>query len=272
MARYNRKIINNEIKNSDKKNRFSPSVLFILLAIMAAIGYTAGFYHYQIEAALGPIFGYKAHSGDINLNSLRETYNTLAANYDGKIDQAALIEGANRGMVDAVDDEYTVYMNAQEASDYGDSLSGNIGAGIGAEINVKNGKVTIVRTLKDNAAINAGLKADDIILKINDQSTDGWSSEKAVSQIKGEEGTTVKLTIQRGNTIKEYVITRAIINNPSVESSMDGNLGVITISRFDTETGNLAKKPLRDLRTREARALYLICEITEVVMSALLLQ
>jgi len=257
MTQYDRKAVKSAIKTKNIVKRFSPSVWFIVFALVAAVGYVAGVYHYQIEAAIGPAFGYKAHSGDIDLNSVRQTYNALAASYDGKLDQALLIEGANRGMVDAVGDEYTIYMNSKEASDYNNNLSGNIGAGIGAEINIKNGKVTIMRTLADNAAIKAGLKANDIITKINDQSTDGWSAEKAVGQIKGEEGTTVKLTIQRGNTTKDYVITREVINNPSVESSISGEVGIITISRFDTETGNLAKVAAQGLKKQGVKGIIL---------------
>jgi len=221
--------------------KFAPNLWFIAFALVAAGGYVAGLYHYQIEAAIGPVFGYKAHSGNIDLSSVQQTYSVLSANFDGKLDKNALIDGANKGLVDAAGDAYTVYMSANEANSYNDSLSGNIGAGIGAEIILKNGQITIKRVLTDNAAVKAGLQAGDVIVKINDQSTAGWSADKAVSQIKGQAGTTVKLSIKRGDTVKDYAITREVINNPSVESSIENGVGIMTITRFDSQTGDLAK-------------------------------
>jgi len=220
-------------------------------------GYILGTYHYQIEALVGPVFGYKAHSGSIDLKSLQETYNHLASKYDGEIDKSALIQGANRGMVSAVGDAYTIYMSPQEAEDFDNSLTGSIGGGIGAEISQRKNQITIIRVLANNPAIEAGLQANDLILKINDESTSEWTVDEAVSKIRGEEGTTVKLTIQRGSEIKEYSITRAIINNPSVTSTIEDGLGVMTISRFDTETGDLAKIVAQNFIKQDVKAIIL---------------
>ncbi|HUC96338.1 MAG TPA: PDZ domain-containing protein, partial [Candidatus Saccharimonadales bacterium] len=148
-----------------------PGVWFVLIALAAAVGYVAGTYHYQIEAAIGPVFGYNAHSGSIDLSSLQKTYNELAANYDGKLDTASLIQGANSGLVEAAGDTYTVYMSPQESTDYNNTLSGDIGGGIGAEIGIKNNQITIILPLAGNAAIKAGLQAGDVILNVNGQST-----------------------------------------------------------------------------------------------------
>ncbi len=245
------------VKHRRIKKHLSPSLWFIAIALTAALGYVAGVYHYQIEAAIGPVFGYKVHSGNIDLSSVQQTYNKLAANFDGNLDTTKLIQGANRGLVDAAGDTYTIYMSPQESKDYSDTLSGNIGAGIGAEIGIKNGNVTIIRTLSGNAAIKAGLQANDVIIKINDQSTSGLTVENAVKQIKGEEGTTVKLTILRGSETKDYTITRATIDIPSVESSVTDGIGKLTISRFDNETGDLARKAAQDLKKQGVKAVIL---------------
>ena len=244
-------------KHRHTKKHISSALLFIIIAFTAVIGYVAGTYNYQIMAAIGPVFGYKAHSGSIDLSSVQETYNKLAANYDGTIDNELLIQGASRGLVDAVGDAYTVYMSPQETIDFDNSLSGNIGGGIGAVIGIKNGKTTIMSTLKDNPAIEAGLMADDTILKVNDESTAGWTVSHAVSLIRGDEGTTVKLNIQRGDEIKDYTIIRAIINNPSVISSVTDGIGTMAISRFDDETGNLARAAALDLKSQNVKAVIL---------------
>lgn len=239
------------------KMKMTPSLMFMIIALTAVVGYAAGTYNYQIMAAIGPVFGYKAHSGSIDLNSLQKTYNTLAANYDGKLNDKLLIEGANRGMVAAAGDQYTVYMSPQESADFNNSLSGNIGAGIGAEIGLKNNEITIIRPLKDNPAIKAGLIANDVIIKVNDQLTSGWTVGKAVGLIRGEEGTTVKLTIRRTGEFKDYTLTRETINNPSVESNIVGELGILTISRFDGETGNLVRTAAQEFKKQNVKSIII---------------
>lgn len=239
-TRIKAKVIEHVTKYRQNKKPISGAALFMIIALTAALGYMAGTNNYQITAALGPVFGYKAHAAIIDLTSVQETYSQLASHFDGGLDMNLLIQGANRGMVAAAGDKYTIYFSPSEAVDFNNNLSGNIGGGIGAQVGIKNDKVIIVRPLKDNPAIKAGLLANDIVLSVNDQSVAGWSVDKVVSMIRGESGTTVKMQIQRGTEIKTFTITREIINNPSVDSSIEGKMGIMTISRFDSETGNLA--------------------------------
>lgn len=228
-------------RNRSKKS-ISPAIKFIIIAFVAATGYVAGVYNNQIISALGPIFGYHVSSDSIDLSSVQNTYRTLSANFDGTLNEEALVQGANRGLVAAAGDKHTVYMSPEEATEFDNSLVGNIGGGIGAEIGIRNDHVTVVRVLSDNPAEKAGLMAGDAILKVNDEATDGWSVIEAVNLIRGEEGTTVKLTIGRDGSSRDYSITRATIVDTSVKSRVDGKIGVLTISRFDNETGVLARR------------------------------
>ena len=256
-SRIKAKVIEHIAKRRQNKRHLSSVALFIIIAFTAALGYVAGTYNYQIMAAIGPVFGYKAHSGSIDMSSLQQTYNQLASHFDGNLDTAALIQGANRGMVAAAGDTYTTYFSPKEAVDFNNTLSGNIGGGIGAEIGTKNSKIIVVRPLKDNPAIKAGLQANDIILSVNDQSVDGWTVEKVVSLIRGDAGTTVKIKVQRGSEIKEYTVTRAIISNPSVDSSVVDGIGIMTISRFDSETGDLAIAAALDFKKQGVKGVIL---------------
>lgn len=239
------------------KKPTSPIVIFIIIALVAAGGYVAGTFNQQIMSALGPIFGYHVHSGSIDLSSVQDTYRELAANFDGTLDTKALIEGANRGLVAAAGDRFTVYMSPSEASAFDDSLSGNIGGGIGAEIGLRNDRVTIVRILPGNPAEKVGLMAGDVIVKINDESTSGWTVEKAVGLIRGDKGTTVKLTVERAGETKSYTVTRDTIVNPSVTSKAEGQVGIITISRFDNETGVLARSAAQSLLDKGVKGVVL---------------
>lgn len=227
------------IESKNYKQHYLPA-LIIVVAFSIAVGYIVGAYHFQITALIGPVFGYKAHSGSIDLTSVQETYNKLASNFDGSLDTKKLIQGASRGLVEAAGDDYTVYMNLDEAEEFSNDLSGNIGGGIGAEIGTRNSKIIIIRALKDNPAEKSGLMANDIILNVNDESTAGWTVEKTVGLVRGEVGTTVKLTIQRDSEVKDYVITRTIVSNPSVDSEIKDGVGILTLYRFDSQTGDLA--------------------------------
>jgi len=154
-------------------------------------------------------------------------------------------------------DSYTTYLTADEASEFQKELTGEIGGGIGAEIGIRSGQPTIIRTLPDNPAEKAGLHAGDVIVAVNDESADGWDAEQTVTAIKGEEGTTVKLVVRRGSTTKNFSITRAIINNPSVSSSLEGNVGIITLNRFDEQTNSLVRKAASSLKNRGMKRLVL---------------
>lgn len=250
---------NDNLSKKDKSLRkpLSAATLFIIIALSVGVGLVAGNYKYEIMAAIGPVFGYKSHSSSLDLSSVESTYSALASNFDGNLDAKLLIEGANRGMVAAADDDYTVYMSQKDATDFNNSLTGNIGGGIGAEIGIKNDKIVIIRALKGNPAEKAGLNAGDIVLSINDQSTDGWTVEKAVSSIRGDTGTTVKISVMRGSEVKDFVITRAIINDPSVESSVVNGIGILTISRFDDQTGSLAKIAAQDFKKQAVKGVIL---------------
>jgi carboxyl-terminal processing protease len=245
MIKKHKKKNEHKIKTENTKKsfklKFTPSIYFISIAITLALGYLVGAYSYQIKSYVGLIFGYQKNPISIDLSSLEQTYSELASNYDGKLNIDKMIEGANKGLVRAIGDTHTVYMSADEASEYSDSLEGNIGGGIGALIGLKNDRVTIMSVLDDNPAIAAGLKGGDLILEINDQSTDGMSIDIAVSRIRGQEGTTVKLLVDRSGEELAFNVTRAIINNPSVISKIENGIGIMKISRFDESTGSLAR-------------------------------
>jgi carboxyl-terminal processing protease len=133
-------------------------------------------------------------------------------------------------------------MDKAETTAFNNDLSGNVGGGIGAEIGLKNNLITIVSLLPDNPAQAAGLEANDVITAINGTSTTGESVDQAVDKIRGTDGTTVQLTILRNGVSTNYSLKRATINDPSVTSTIDGTLGVMTITRFDSNTGDLARQ------------------------------
>lgn len=236
-----------------EKEISKPFVTALFIGVLA-IGYLIGTYQSQIVGAVAPLFGIKVYTGTLDLESVQKTYQSLKANFDGELDDQKLIDGANKGLVEAAGDEYTVYLPKVDAQELDDSLTGSIGGGIGAEIGLRNNQPTVVRVLEDNPAIEAGLKGGDVITKINDESSVGWTVDQAVAKIRGEPGTTVKITATRDNETKEFNITRAIINNPSVTKTISGKLGILTISRFDENSGGNSTAELARTAAQEFKA------------------
>lgn len=225
-----------------RANSVSKKVYFLTIAIVAVIGFAAGTRGTQIIGAVAPVLGFKVASDTIDLSEVQKTYAQLQANYEGKLDSKALVAGASRGLVAAAGDQYTVYMDSKEAAAFNNDLSGTIGGGVGAEIGIRNDKPTIIRVLPGNPAEKAGLLTGDVIVKINDQSTAGWTADKAATQIRGDVGTTVKISVLRDADTKDVTVTRATVTDPSVRSRVQGDTGILTISRFDSQTGDLARK------------------------------
>lgn len=255
---HKKDIIDKDVENKRQiKVDLSATFKFVAVALIAVLGYIAGIYHYRIEAAIAPVFGYRAYSGTIDLTSLQETYNALARNFDGDLDINKLISGASRGLVEAAGDEYTMYLDATDAEEYNKSLSGEIGGGIGVEVGVRKDRITIVNVLKGNTAKAAGVLAGDVLLGVNDDAVSDWTVEQTVAKIRGDVGTTVKLTVEREGAIKTFTITRAEIDNPSVRSEISGKIGILTILRFDNETGDLARLESESLISQGAQSIIL---------------
>lgn len=235
----------------------SRPVFFLVIALTLVVGFVAGTRGNEVAATLGPIFGFKVASGTLDLGSVQQTYRELKANYDGTLDEKTLIEGASRGLVEAAGDQYTVYMDPKEAAKFQSDLSGDIGGGIGAEIGIRSNMPTIIRVISGNPAEKAGVKPGDSILAVNDQTASDWTADKTAGEIRGDVGTTVKLVVARGNDTKEFTITREVVNNPSVQSAVQNGLGILTITRFDEQTGKLARKAAESFKQQGVRGVVL---------------
>lgn len=246
-----------EIPETPKKWSFAPSTFVLILACAAVVGYAAGTRNDQIAGVVGPALGFNVASGTLDLSSVQATYRQLKLNYDGSLDEQALISGASRGLVAAAGDQFTIYMDRKEAEDFNKDLSGDIGGGIGAEIGSRSNKPTVIRTLEGTPAQRAGLLAGDIIVAVNDQSTEDWTIDDTVSKIRGEIGTTVKIKVYRGSDTKNFDITREKITSPSVDSKIDGTIGVMTMRRFDETTTDLARQAAQDFKNKKVKGVIL---------------
>ena len=215
---------------------------FLTLVIVAIVSFVAGARSDALFANVASVFGVRTSNKTIDLSSVQKTYQELIANYDGKLDTQKLIYGANRGLVEAAGDPHTAYMDPDETKEVDKSLSGQIGGGIGAEIGLRNNKPTIIKPLENSPAQKAGIKAGEAIVKVNDEVSSDWSVEKVVSKIRGEVGTSVKLTLLSGGQTREVSVVRQNIVSPAVESEIDGEIGILKVNRFGDDTVSLSRK------------------------------
>lgn len=237
-----------------------PPILTVLVAIFLVLaGYQWGRLGVVVPTNSNTSSVATTQPTDVDFSLFWEAWNKVQSMYFGEVDTAKLTEGAIEGMVGALDDPYTVYLDPAAAKELGDGLSGVL-SGIGAEVGVKDRRLLIVAPLPDSPAAQVGLRPQDEVQKIDGQSVGEMSFVEAVRRIRGEEGTTVTLTIVHdGETeAQDIVVTRAKITINSVTSEIrsDG-VGYIKVSAFHEDTTTSLRKVLDEFTTRKVSGVVL---------------
>ncbi|MBQ3280761.1 S41 family peptidase [Candidatus Saccharibacteria bacterium] len=225
-----------------KEKKVSLGNAIIIGFVLAIIGVFVGVNFDNIFSGFGIYLG-GFKTSEINQSELDEIYGKLREAYNGEIDEEKLLEGAKKGMVEAVGDVYTEYMDEEEADNYTNSvLHGNVGAGVGVEMGLRDGYVRILRLLPNNPAERAGVMIGDIIYKIDGEEVYTWSTTDIAKILRGEAGTEVTLTVARDGKELDFEMTREEINNVSEYVTYDGDTAIITVTRFDNNTGTEIQK------------------------------
>lgn len=202
----------------------------------------------------------RALPANLDYSSVEQVYDLLKTNYDGKLNEAKLLDGLKAGLSKATGDPYTQYFNEQEAKDFTDELNGSF-SGIGAQLGENDShQIIIVSPIEGFPASKAGLRPQDVIATIDGQITADMSIDEAVNKIRGPKDTKVTLGILRGKSqdLVNLTITRDDIKIPSVKWEMlDGQVGSIQVSQFGDDTTDLVTKAAHDLRAQGARSILL---------------
>ncbi len=160
---------------------------------------------------------------NVDFNPFWNVWQKLLANYydKSKLDQQKMLNGAISGMVQSLGDPFTLYLPPVENTNFKQGLAGQF-SGIGAELGTQDKNIIIIAPLDGSPAEKSGIKAGDVILKVNGQSTAGWDLAKAVDQIRGEKGSKVILTVTHKDTQKQVDLTiiRDVITVKSVAMSI----------------------------------------------------
>lgn len=227
-------------KWEEKKTSLGNAI--IMSAVMLVIGVVVGTNWNNWFGGFAPYLGLEANvSSGVDWTALDEVYNKLATSYNGEINESDVIEGAKKGLVESLGDVYTVYMDSEESSDFYNDLHGNVGSGIGVEMGLRDGYVRVLRTLPDNPARKAGVLAGDIMYKVNGEEVYDLSVEEIAKKVRGETGSEVTITVVRDGEEKSFTMKREAINNVSAYVEYDSHTAIITVTRFDNDTGTMVQ-------------------------------
>lgn len=243
-----------------KKAKKQVSV-FTAIAIAVLVAMTAFVGGLRAEPFVSAFFSKSAQNknlpNQLDFTSVQDVYNKLKDEFDGQLDTQKLVDGAKKGLVDAAGDPYTVYFTNDEAKQFMNDLDGKF-SGIGAELEKKGANLVVRSTLDDSPARKAGVQDGDIIAKVNDEDASKWSVDQAVATIRGDKGTTVKLSIVRGQEFKDISIVRDEIVNPSVKTEITAdNIGYMRVSRFADDTVTLARQAATDFKAKGVKGVVL---------------
>ncbi|BAY11852.1 carboxyl-terminal processing protease CtpC [Calothrix sp. NIES-2098] len=186
----------------------------------------------------------------VDWQAVRKEY--LSKSYSSKKEAYKSI----REMLKKLDDPYTRFMDPEEFKNMQVDTSGELtGIGITISQDEKTKQLVVIAPIEDTPAFKAGILAKDEILKIDGKSTEGMDTNQAVSLIRGEAGSKVKLTIRRSGQTKDFEITRARIEIHPVKFSQKqtpaGNIGYIRLNQFSANAGKEMRNAIKDLETKQ---------------------
>jgi carboxyl-terminal processing protease len=181
------------------------------------------------------------------LNLFGDVFERVRADYVEKPDDAKLIESAINGMLAGLD-PHSSYMDPKSFRDMQVTTRGEFG-GLGIEVTMEEGLIKVVAPIDETPAAKAGIMANDIITKLDEEQVQGLTLNQAVEKMRGPVNTKIKLTIMRKGQDKpiEVSITRDVIRVRSVRSKAEDDVGYIRISQFNEQTTEGLKKAIADL-------------------------
>lgn len=191
-------------------------------------------------------------------NTLDEKYVATHGTSTEKVSDKDRVYGAIAGMTEAIGDPYTTFFPPEETKAFEEEISGNF-QGVGMEVGMKEGILTVISPLKGTPAERAGIQAGDKILKINEAITSGMSTDEAIKMIRGEKGTKVTFVVVRGSGDPfEIEVTRDVINIPTIATKkLDNGVFMIQLYSFTSESPNLFRGALREFMLSKSDKLIL---------------
>ena len=247
-----------------KKQRIYKTIMLIALTAFITCILTTIFLANKYDLGKGKdtissLIGNTSEETDNLTASIKNIENLIKKYYLNDIDEQKAIDGAIDGYVSSLGDPYTEYIPAKEMKEYTENLMGNyVGIGIYMVKNTEKNAIEVLTPIKESPAEEAGILPEDLIVSVDGVEYTGDDMTTAANNIKGEEGTTVKLEILRGTEKLQFEITRRKINtNPVISKKLDNNIGYLEISSFDEGTATDFKAKFEDLKSQGITSLIL---------------
>lgn len=242
--------------NTRDATRFSSlAKLGVGFALVLALGFAGGV---TVGAAGNKVFSNIPLLGDgldatpdeeADLSTFWKAWNALDARFVETNASSTLpsveekLWGAIQGMAASYGDPYTVFMPPSEAKQFQDDIRGDF-SGVGMEVGIKDGVLTVIAPLKGTPAERAGLRPGDMIIAIDERSTDGMSTDEAVKLIRGEKGTKVTFTLMRDGSSLKVDVVRDTIEVPTIETETVDGVFVISFYSFTANSSQLFAKAI----------------------------
>lgn len=235
--------------NKKRSNRRQSISLTLVLAIFLAI---LSFSHIKVKAAESIVI-----KVDTQKYTLSQAKNIIEKYYIDKVPDQALNSTSIEEMVKALNDPYSRYFHKEEFQSFVNSIDNRF-CGIGIRLIMTNKGIKVTEAIKGSPAEEVGIKANDIIVKADDNKLEGLSAKEALKFLKGKKGTSVKLLVKRENKYLTFNVVRKEISLPTVVSKVINNsIGYIRISSFGENTPGEFRNSLEKLEKSNVKS-YII--------------
>ena len=240
------------MEENKKQKIYKIIMLIFVTALVTALITSVIVYNYAISGSLVKYINSSSETSDIE-KSINKIKKIIDEHYLGDVDESKLKDGALKGYVEAVGDEYTEYYNKEEMDSFEEDTLGNFtGIGIYMVKDTENNVIKVLTPIDGTPAYNAGIQPGDIISKVDGIEYTGEQMTEAANKIKGEVGTIVKLGIIRGTESLELEIKRENIKINHVESkTLDNNIGYLKLSTFDEGCADEFKQKYDELNANK---------------------
>jgi carboxyl-terminal processing protease len=223
-------------------SRKTQTIFYIVLVTSAVVGFwTGSSFHQHVAADKAP---YK------ELEKFAKILQFIEANYVEKTQPSQLLDGAIKGMLSTLD-PHSNYLSPEVYKEMKVETSGKFG-GLGIEVSIKDGLITVVSPIDDTPAFRAGIKSGDQIIRIDDKTTKNLSLENTISLMRGKPGTSLKIIVMRKGVVKplEFTLVREFIKIQSVKySKVQGDVAYIRIAQFIENTAEDLQKAFEKMHT-----------------------
>ena len=189
-----------------------------------------------------------------------ETFKTMIKQkYIGEVDEEKMVEGAIKGFVEGLGDPYTEYLPKEEMTEFTEETSSQyVGIGIYLTNDKTTNTILVVGTMNGSPALEAGMQAGDIIEKVNDVAYTGETMDDAIKVLKGEEGTSAKVTVLRDGKEIDLTVTRKKITVEHVSSkTVENNIAYLQVDSFDSGVAESFKKQVTELVNKGAKGIII---------------